>query len=109
MPNLYTANATMAGGGFLLTVVAGEHWSVTDTTLTCSSAPIGSSSQATLSVYSALGGFLRLTDDSRFELSADTIGWGSEVYVDPGTTEVYIGVTPQEGDGTLTASLGVPV
>ena len=106
-----------------LAVVSGS-FTLTGTTLSAT-APVGSRTEGTRSVFSSLGGYLKVgkvaTFDPdvfdpavfdaalRFELSVDGVTWGHEQYVDAGTSTVLIGVTPQAGDGTLTTRLEVPV
>ena len=84
--------------------VSGTNWSLSGTTITCSSAPIGSPSQATLSVYSSLGGTLAITGG--FEVRHPGGEWSSSgITILAGTSTVELSVVPTiagQKDGTLT-------
>jgi len=56
------------------------------------------------------GGLVKLTgtDSAKFDLSLDNISWDSSITIDSGEQTFYIGVTPQDGDYILSATLGIP-
>lgn len=93
-----------------LTVTANSVWSQSGTVVTATRAPRSTRTTATATVYSAQGGPVQFrgTHASRFEVSLDGTTWASSVTVPAGVTTVYLGVTPQGGDTTLTAQIGIP-
>jgi hypothetical protein len=72
------------------------------------SAPLGVPTSVEGSVTTPVGGTVR-TDSDRFDLSLDGETFTPTVEVEAGTTDVWLGVTPQAGDGPLSAKVGVPV
>lgn len=93
-----------------LTVNATAVWSQSGTTITAARAPRNTRTTTTASAYSASGGPIQLrgTHAARFSVSLDGTTWASTVTVPAGTSTIYLGVTPQAGDATLTAQIGVP-
>lgn len=86
-------------------------WSLAGSNVTVNHAPSGMRSAVRATVRSAGGGLVRFAgaDASRFSVSADGITYGATRTVPPGPSVVYLGVTPQAGDTTLSAQLGVPL
>lgn len=98
--------------GGQLTLDPDSVWSLSGSVVTVSHAPIGVRSAVRASVVSTGGGVLRFAgaDAGRFTVSTD----GGATYaptatIGSGTTVVRLAVTPQTGDTTLAATLGVPV
>lgn len=84
-------------------------WHQSGTSLTVS-APVGVRTSIPAGVYAAAAGYVGFcgTDASRFSVSSDGSTWASSLLVPAGASTVYLGVTPQSGDGALTASVGIP-
>lgn len=93
-----------------MTIVGSSGWSQNGSALTVI-APSGAREVTQASVYTALGGRMQFAgaNASRFEVSADGVTWGRTLLLSPGVSTVFIGVTPQTGDGALVASVGVPL
>lgn len=85
-------------------------WTLTGSSLTAYATP-GTRHTITAQVYTPVGGRVVWAGShaDRFEVSEDGVSWVSSLVVAAGTSSVVLGVTPQSGDGLLTASLGVPV
>ncbi len=85
-------------------------WSQSGTTVSATRAPRNTRSFTTATVYSASGGPIQFrgTHAARFSVSLDGTTWASTVTVPPGTSTIYLGVTPQAGDTSLTAQIGIP-
>lgn len=95
-----------------LTLASGNPiWSQSGTTLTVNHAPSGSRSTVAATIVTPRSGLVRFvgTDASRFSVSADNSTWGSSLQVAGGTRTIYLGVTPQAGDSTLSAQVGIPI
>lgn len=99
-----------AGWTSSLTIAPTAVWSQTGTTVTATRAPRLQRSVTTAAVISAQGGLVQFrgTHASRFEVSLDGVTWSSTVTVPAGTSTIYLGVTPQLGDTTMTAQIGIP-
>jgi hypothetical protein len=87
----------------------GSPFTLSGTTLTATGCAIGTRTSAQCSVASPAG-TLRFSGShsSRFSLSLDGASWSDTLAKPSGTTTFYLGVTPQSGDGALSARLGVP-
>lgn len=94
-----------ASAGFADTLTLGTPFALNGSTITAS-APIGQRTSALCSVTGAAGTIRVLSD--RFDVSTDDTPGSQTLAVPEGTTQFYLGVTPQSGDGTLTTRLGVP-
>lgn len=97
--------------GGSLTIGASSTWTQTGTTITANDARVGTRSTVSATVYSTAGGRLVFsgTYASRFSASLDNSTWAQSVVVPAGSSTVYLGVTRQAGDPTLTAKVGVPL
>lgn len=94
-----------------ITIAQTSTWSQVGSTITCSDAPMGTRTTATATAESTSGGTMRLggTDAARFSLSADNVLFEPTAEIGAGSSTVYLGVTPEAGDGPLTATVAVPV
>lgn len=94
-----------------LTITPTSVWSLSGTTLTVTSAPSGTRSVASGTAGSAGGGLVRFigTHADRFSVSLDGTTFTPTVTIPSGYTPIYLGVTPQAGDTTLSAQVGIPV
>ena len=93
-----------------LIVTPSTVWSQSGTTVTAAKAPRLTRTTTTAQVNSSAGGLIQFrgTHASRFSVSLDGTTWASSVTVPAGTSTIYLGVTPQGGDTTLTAQIGIP-
>ncbi len=93
-----------------LTLVSGSTWSQVGTTLTIRDALVGTRNTTQAIVYSPTGGRLVFggTFGSRFQASLDGSTWASSISIPAGTSTVYLCVTRQSGDSTMTAQVGIP-
>lgn len=84
-------------------------WDQSGTSLTVT-APVGVRTSVSAGVYAAAAGYVGFcgTSASRFSVSSDGSTWASSLLVPAGSSTVYLGVTPQSGDGALTVSVGIP-
>lgn len=111
-PGMYFQKLTgPAGWTSALTVTPTAVWSQSGTTITAAKAPRLIRTTTTAVVTSTSGGPIQFrgTHASRFSVSLDGTTWASSVTIPAGTSTIYIGVTPQGGDTTLTAQIGIPV
>lgn len=74
-------------------------------------APAGARNYVRAVVYSVAGGVVTFggPDAGRFQISPDTVTWGSTLTIAPGFTVVYLSVTPVSGDATLNARVRIPL
>ncbi len=93
--------------GFPPTLTIGAPFTLTGDTITVT-APPSQRTSAAMQVYSASGGLVRVTNP-RFDVSLTTSVGAQEVTVAAGSTQVFLGVTPQVGDSVITTSLEVAV
>ena len=73
-------------------------------------ASAGSPTSVQATVVSQNGGTLVFdgVHASRFNASLDGATWASTIAIPAGTTAIYLRFTPQSGDTTVTARVGVP-
>lgn len=96
----------------VFTVSSSGTWVQSGSSVTIRDAIAGVRNVTTASVYSSTGGRLVFggTHASRFQASIDGVNWSPSVAIAPATpSTVYLGVTRQSGDPTLTAQIGVPL
>jgi hypothetical protein len=95
-------------GSALLSILSGS-FSISGAEISASDLPAGIMSVSELRLTSN-GGTIKFdgTHAARFSLSLDGNTWGSTIAITQGTQNFYVGCTPQNGDTTLTARLGVP-
>jgi hypothetical protein len=109
VPNgTYTASVAVSDAYYSGLTVS-PPFTLSGTTLTATGCAIGTRTSAQCSVASPAG-TLRFSGShsSRFSLSLDGVSWSDTLAKPSGTTTFFLGVTPQSGDGTLSARLGVP-
>lgn len=106
---VYYVEITESAGGRLVVDAGDDDWAQVGTSITVSTtAGVASSTLAT--IYSVNGGTIRFAgpDASKFEVSADGVSWAATLVVAAGAGSVHLRVTPDPGDVTLSALLGIP-
>lgn len=103
------AQEALAAGLLLLDLSGGSLWSQDGASLTVTPA-VGVPADVTAIVTSGSGGPVRFRGEyaDRFQVSLDGAAWASQVVVGAGDTTVFLRVTAQVGDTTITAQVGVP-
>lgn len=107
---LSTEPTVTASGGVLTIDPTSTTWTQVGAAITVGAAS-GSRTSVSAVASSGSGGLVRFagTHASRFSVSLDNVTFTASVTIPAGTTTIYLGVTPQAGDGALTARVGVAV